>query len=162
MTPIRRPSRAAPAERVLVSIVLSTGSDVVDYIETFVTAYARGRFTPQVTQAVGTAAYELVANALSYGSISGEVVFELVRGASMVGVRVTNTTIPARIEVLSSQIARLASGAEAVYLEEMKRSIAGGTSRPRLGLARVAHEAKLALELTVEGNRITVTARGRG
>ena len=37
----------------------------------------------------------------------------------------------------------------------------GGVSRPMLGLARIAHEVGLELELEVTADRVTVTALAR-
>jgi hypothetical protein len=74
-------------------------------------------------------------------------------------VRVTNDTVPVRVDMLRSHLERLANDPEAAFLEEMRRSVSGGSSKAMLGLARVVHEAKLALELYIAGSRLTVVAR---
>jgi hypothetical protein len=87
------------------------------------------------------------------------VLFEIIQGLGSAAVRVTNDTIPARLEMLRAHIEKLAVNPEAVMLEEMKRSMGTSRVRPMLGLARVVQEAGLALELYVTNSRVTVLAR---
>ncbi len=145
----------------MVSIVLASGEELLEHAHTFIASYARQRYLPTLAQAIGVASYELLSNACAYGSVASEILVELAEGPSGVAVRVTNDAIPARIEMLQQHMKRLAAGAEAMYVEEMRRSMAGGVARAALGLARVTHEAGLALDLRVGERRVTVTARRR-
>ena len=63
-----------------------------------------------------------------------------------------------RAEHRRHHIERLQANAEALYLEELRRS-AGGAVRAMLGLARVRHEAECQLELVRQESHVTVTAR---
>ena len=125
----------------------------------YIADYARKRYLPTVAQSIGVGAYELLSNAYDYGSVSSEIVLELVEEVSSIAIRVTNESISARITMLQQHMKRLSAGAESTYMEEMRHSLAGGTSRAMLGLARVAHEAGLALDLQVDDRRVTVSAR---
>jgi hypothetical protein len=49
------------------------------------------------------------------------------------------------------------ANSEQTLTDEMRRSVMGGP-RPMLGLARVAHEAGMGLDIGIEGRRVTVTA----
>lgn len=148
----------APVEPVLVSIV-TTSQDALEYTHAFVAAYCRQRFRVATAEALAVAAHELLENALNYGSVSGQVLFEIVERLGSAAVRVTNDTIPARLEMLRTHIEKLAVNPEAVMLEEMKRSMGMSRTRPMLGLARVVQEAGLGLELYVATSRVTVLAR---
>jgi hypothetical protein len=147
-----------PIEPVLVSVV-ATSQDALEYTHAFVAAYCRQRFRAATAEALAVAAHELLENALNYGSVSGQVLFEIVERPGSAAVRVTNDTIPARLEMLRAHIEKLAVNPEAVMLEEMKRSMGTSRVRPMLGLARVVQEAGLALELYVTNSRVTVLAR---
>ncbi|MET0790047.1 MAG: hypothetical protein ABW061_00875, partial [Polyangiaceae bacterium] len=102
-----------------------------------------------------------LSNALNFGSVSSDIVLELVEGDSLVGVRVSNEAIAARISMLSEHLLKLKTNAEQTFLEELRRSVTGGIPRPMLGLARVAHEVGLALDLQQEDRRIAMTAQCR-
>ena len=106
-------------------------------------------------------AYELLSNALNFGSVSSDIVLELIEADALVGVRVSNEAIQARISMLSEHLTKLRSNAEQTFMEELRRSVTGGIPRPMLGLARVAHEVGLTLELQVQDRRVSVTAQCR-
>jgi hypothetical protein len=147
-----------PSEPTIVSIV-TTSQDALEYTHAFVAAYCRQRFRAATAEGLAVAAHELLENALNYGSVSGNVLFEIVERLGSAAVRVSNDTIPARLEMLRTHIEKLAVNPEAVMLEEMKRSMGMSRTRPMLGLARVVQEAGLALELYVTNSRVTVLAR---
>jgi hypothetical protein len=146
-----------PSEPTLVSIV--TAQDALEYTHVFVAAYCKHRFRATVAEALTVAAHELLENAINYGSVSNQVLFEIVERMGAAAVRVTNETIPARLEMLRQHVEKLAANPEAVMLEEMKRSMGSSRIRPMLGLARVVQEAGLGLELYIVGSRVTVLAR---
>lgn len=148
----------APVEPALVSVTSRPHDDVLEYTHTFVVAYARHRFRNTLVASLSVATYELLGNALNYGSVLADVVFQLVESPS-IAVRVSNETVPVRIDMLRSHLERVSKDPEAAFLEEMRRSMSGGTSKPMLGLARIVHEAKLSLELYVAGTRLTMIAR---
>ncbi len=143
----------------LLRIACESGSDVIEVVQTFLVSYGKLRFRPAVAERVCVAAYELLANGLSYGSVTQEVTFELFQRDRIVEIAVTNDAIPSRLRMLAAHVAKLRDGAEAVYLEELKRSVAGGYPRAMLGLARVVHEAQMGLDVEVVGeSRVTVRA----
>ena len=149
------------AERVVVTITLAAGAELLEQTHKFIAEYTKQRYLPTVAQVMGVGAYELLSNACDYGSVSSEIVVELLESSSGIAVRVSNEAIPARIEMLQQHMKRLANGAEATYMEEMRRSMAGGVARAMLGLARVAHEAGLAIDVQVIDRKVIVTARRR-
>ena len=149
----------APVEPSLVTIRSRCHDDVLEYTHAFALAYARSRFRIALAQPIGVAAYELLSNALNYGSVLGEVVFQIIENPKAVTVRVTNETVQVRLDMLRSHLERVNREPEATFLEEMRRSVAGGVARPMLGLARIVHEAKPTLEVHVDGTLIAVAAR---
>ena len=147
--------------RTLVRVICTAGSGALEYTHAFVSAYTADHLRGAVAQRLSVGAYELLANALNFGSVSSDIVIELIESETMVGVRVTNDAIAARISMLTEHLLKLKTNAEQTYLEELRRSVTGGIPRPMLGLARVSHEAGLALDLQVQERRIAVTAQCR-
>ncbi len=150
---------AAPNDTAIVFIACSAHNDVLENTLTFISTYARRRFLIPTAEALSLATRELLENALNYGSVSGQVLLELIETPKVTAVRVTNDTIPARLEMLTKHLQRLWSNPEAVFVEEMKRLAAGSGPKPMLGLARVMHEAGLAIDVYVDKLRISVVAR---
>jgi len=162
----RRPSStvwrlagSAPVEPAIISIAMAAQLDSLGYTHTFIASYLRQRFLPTIADPLTVASYELLDNALSYGSVAEPVRLELVENSSTVAVRVSNASIAARVDMLIAHFERLRSSEEPVFVEEMRRTLAGGFARPMLGLARIAHETGLDLQLYVDDLRVTVVAR---
>ena len=157
------PSREASAlvGRSLVRVLCNAGSGALEYTHAFINAYAADHFRGAVAQRLSVGAYELLSNALNFGSVSSDIVLELIESESIVGVRVSNEAIQARISMLTEHLVKLRNNAEQTFLEELRRSVTGGIPRPMLGLARVTHEVGLTLELQVQDRRVTVTAQCR-
>jgi len=153
--------RISQIAKVPVRIVCTPGSNMLACTHEFLTAYANSHQGPQVGQRVSVAVYELFENAMSYGRISSDIVLELVETPNSLAVRVSNESIPARISMLAAHVSRVQAGAEATFVEEMKRSVMGGTPRAMLGLARVVFEAKMDLTLEIDGLLVCVTASSR-
>jgi hypothetical protein len=147
--------------RTMVRVICTAGSGALEYTHAFISAYAADHLRGAVAQRLSVGAYELLSNALNFGSVSSDIVLELIEADTLVGVRVSNEAIQARISMLSEHLLKLRSNAEQTFLEELRRSVAGGIPRPMLGLARVCHEVGLALELQVEDRRVSVTAQCR-
>lgn len=136
----------------------NSGAEVLDYTHSFFTDFSESHFRPNVAQKITLAAFELLANGLKFGTMSQKVVIELLQGNSWLVLRVSNSTIPARIAMLTEQLEKIRVNAEAVYLEEMRKSMNGNGQRAMLGLARLAHEAHLELQVEVDANRVVVEA----
>lgn len=147
--------------RTLVRVICTAGSGALEYTHAFVSAYTADHLRGAIAQRLSVGAYELLSNALNFGSISSDIVIELIESESMVGVRVSNDAIAARVSMLTEHLLKLKTNAEQTFLEELRRSVTGGIPRPMLGLARVAHEVGLALDLQVQERRIAVTAQCR-
>jgi hypothetical protein len=148
----------APVEPAMIVIRARCHDDLLECTHKFVGSYTRSRFRSTLADGLSLAAYELLGNALNYGSVVGDVVFEIVETQRSVAVRVSNETVQVRIDMLCSHLERVSRDPEAAFLEEMRRSTAGGITRPMLGLARVVHESKLLLEVYIAGTRVTVAA----
>ena len=147
--------------RTLVRVICTAGSGALEYTHTFISAYAADHLRGAVAQRLSVGAYELLTNALNFGSVSSDIILELIEGENMVGIRVSNEAIQARISMLSEHLHKLKTNAEQTFLEELRRSVTGGIPRPMLGLARVAHEVSLALDVHVQDRRVAVTAQCR-
>jgi hypothetical protein len=147
-----------PGDRPLVTVVCDTGSNVLEATHSFLTAYAASRVRSHVVQRLSVAAYELLANALNYGSLTGDVVVEFFHARSVATIRVSNDAIPARIQMLTDHAARVQENAANTFMEEMRRSVSGGIPHPMLGLVRLVHEAGLKLDVNVVDRRVVVSA----
>jgi hypothetical protein len=144
----------------LLRIACEPGSNVLEVVQSFLAAYTPLRFRPALAERVCVAAYELLANGLNHGSTYRDVIFELSQSGSSVEVAVSNEAVPSRLRMLAVHIEKLRAGAEAVYLEELKRALGGAGPRAMLGLARVVHEAQMGLDVAVRGDS-SVTVRAR-
>jgi len=147
--------------RSLLRVICTAGSGALEYTHAFVTAYTADHLRGAIAQRLSVGAYELLSNALNFGSVSSDIVIELIESETLVGVRVTNDAISARISMLTEHLLKLKNNAEQTYLEELRRSVTGGIPRPMLGLARVAHEVGLTLDVQVQERRVSVTAQCR-
>ncbi len=131
----------------------------LDQFLNFISAYTRGRFPNSLAERVTLASTELLDNAIRYGSLARDFTYRLAIEGAGVAVSVQNTTVRARIDMLSAQLRRLETAPEQVYASELERSMTGnGGRRSMLGLARVRHEAEMTIELDVEVNEVTVRA----
>jgi hypothetical protein len=148
-----------PPEPAIVEIRSRCHDEVVEYTHAFASAYAHSRFRSAVVQPISVASYELLSNAVSYGSAAGEIVFQFLEAPQSVGVRVSNDTVQVRIDMLRSHLERIGRDPEGAFLDEIKRSMSGGAGRPMLGLARIVHECKLVLDVHIEGSHISIAAR---
>lgn len=154
----RTTSGTAPVEQVLVRLMFSPGSSTLESTHSFLSAYTADRLPSAVAQKVSLAAYELLSNAMNYASLSSDVVLEIVQYADRTIVRTANDAIAARISMLREQIDRIRSDSEGAFVQELKRSMKGGHTRAMLGLARIAFEVGLKLDLDASGQRVRVSA----
>jgi hypothetical protein len=153
-------SRVVPqhaAHTTLVLIRCTPGSDVLEPTHVYLTSYATARFGSRTAERLGVAAYELFANAMSYGTLS-DVCLELLETSSGGAVRVSNTTTSARIGMLKAHLEKLERDGQAMLANEMRR-FAGGGPRPMLGLARIRHEANMQLDVDIAGERVTILSQ---
>ncbi|HEX6271689.1 MAG TPA: hypothetical protein VFZ53_01550 [Polyangiaceae bacterium] len=144
----------------VVQILCSSGSSLLEPTHAYLTAYCKARFGARASDKLSVAIYELLANAIAYGSL-GDVVVEILEGTVTPGVRVANNTTMARIGMLNGHVSKLRADPGKTLLDEMKRS-SSGTVRPMLGLVRVVHEVGCQLDVSVTGQRVVVTAFSRG
>jgi len=143
----------------LLQVRLETSPQILPQIGEFTAAYTRLRFQPRTAEKLALASYELIENAISYGSISGDVVYTLHESDRCIEVSVSNDASVGRLSNLRARIDKIRVDPEQAFQEEMSRSVSGTGARAALGLARICHEAQMDLELEVEGNRVTMRAR---
>lgn len=152
--PSPQPTRPAP----LLAICCELGSSQ-EYLHTFISTYVAARFPPATAQKLTLASYELIENGLRYSSLAQDVVYELADLGRDLEVSVRNAAVRSRLAMLEERVARLAVDPAGLYEEELRRSVAGGVRRPMLGLARIRHEAQMALSVEMVGSVVTVRAR---
>jgi hypothetical protein len=154
----RSTESATKAAKILLQIRIETSPQLLPQIGDFVRAYTRARFQPRSAEKISLASYELIENAVSYGSVSGDVIFCLSETHRGTEICVTNNSSPGRIANLRSQLDRIRLNPEKAYQDEMSRSVTGAGGRATLGLARICHEGQLDLEFESEGMRVTMCA----
>ena len=98
---------------------------------------------------------------MNYASLSSDVVLEIVQHSELTIVRTANDAIAARIAMLREQVDKIRADVEGAFVQELKRSMKGGHARAMLGLARVAFEVGLKLNLETSGQRVRVSAELR-
>jgi hypothetical protein len=113
-----------------------------------------------LAERITLASTELLDNAVRYGSLARDFTYRLAIEGGYVTVTMQNTTVPARIEMLSAQLRRLESAPEQVYASELQRSMGPSSGRrSMLGLARIRHEAEMHIELQTDANDVIMRAR---
>ena len=144
--------------RSLINVTWDSSPDLEQFLA-FITAYTRGRFSASLAERVTLASTELLDNAVRYGSLARDFTYRLDVDGQRAMVSVQNTTVRARIDMLTAQLRRVEASAEQVYSAELERSMAPGAGRrSMLGLARICHEAEMKLSLDVDGNEVSVRA----
>ncbi|HET9959630.1 MAG TPA: hypothetical protein VFQ61_34295 [Polyangiaceae bacterium] len=143
----------------LMEMRLEASPQMLDPTRAFVSSYVERRFHSRTAERVALACHELLENAVSYGSVSSDVVFALVQSGQIIEVRVSNKASPGRQSMLRKHMEKLKVDPEKTFLEEMARSVSASGARAMLGLARVCHEAKMDLEISLDGPTITTIAR---
>jgi len=142
----------------LINVTWDSSPDVEQFLA-FISAYTRGRFSASLAERLTLASTELLDNAVRYGSLARDFTYRLEVDDNRAVVCVQNTTVRARVDMLTAQLRRLEASAEQVYAAELERSMAPGAGRrSMLGLARICHEAELKLSLDVDGNEVSVRA----
>lgn len=153
--------RAAEVGRSLVRISFPPGFEFLGPIRMFVSAYLEKRLSARVAERAVVASHELLENAAKYGSIAAEVVLEIRQPSddAPIEIHVTNTAFEQRRRLLLERLSELrrTSPAEA-YARAIVQSRRGVG---RLGLARVLHEGNMDLDVSIDGDVVTMLARFR-
>jgi hypothetical protein len=143
----------------LINVTWDQSPDLEQFLA-FISAYTKGRFSASLAERITLASTELLDNAVRYGSLARDFSYRLDADGSKVVVCVRNTTVRARIDMLTGQLRRLEASPEQVYAAEMERSMSPGAGRrSMLGLVRIRHEAEMNLQLDVDGNEVSVRAQ---
>lgn len=146
-------------QKLLLHIRLETSPQLLQQVGDFVGAYSKYRFQPRTAERIALASYELIENGVSYGSVSGDVIYSLAETERYVEIRVENDSSAGRLTNLRAQLERIRVDPEKAFLDEMGRSVTGAGGRANLGLARICHEGQMDLEFEVDGNRVSMCAR---
>ena len=142
----------------LINVSWDSSPDLEQFLA-FISAYSKGRFSASLAERITLASTELLDNAVRYGSLARDFSYHLDADGSKATVCVRNTTVRARIDMLTAQLRRLEASPEQVYAAELERSLAPGAGRrSMLGLARIRHEAEMKLELDAQGTEVSVLA----
>ncbi len=149
----------AKPEKLLLQIRLETSPQLLEQVGEFVGCYSKYRLHPRTAERVALASYELIENAVSYGSVSGDVVYSLTESDSHLEISVANDSSAGRLTNLRTQLERIRVDPEKTFQDELGRSVTGAGGRAALGLARICHEGQMDLEFSLDGVRVTMCAR---
>lgn len=142
----------------LIHVTWDASPDLDQFLN-FISAYTKGRFSSSLAERLTLASTELLDNAVRYGSLARVFSYRLAVESAGITVSVQNTTVRARIDMLTAQLRRLETAPDQVYSSELERSLTNnGGRRSMLGLARIRHEAEMAIDLDVDVNEVTVRA----
>jgi anti-sigma regulatory factor (Ser/Thr protein kinase) len=149
------------ADPTVLSLRMEPRWEFIDEVRRFVEAFCQAVCpgTDRESQ-LALATHELMQNAMAHSetpAVEVKLAVDAVR--RRVGVAVSNTCRPGEPERLRERLAHVYAHRDplASYLASMHEAPG---SRGGLGLARVRFEAELELEMTVEGDRLTVHASG--
>jgi len=146
----------------LISIGAPADVGLLEPTYAYLSGYCFACLPAQVAQRLNVAIYELYANALRYGSATGEVRLEVFRTAMGARLTISNRAEPVQSEKLALQVARVQQDPSAAFAGEMDRFALGSVTPPMLGIVRVAHEAALAVELQIDADRVRVSTTCEG
>ena len=141
----------------LIQVVWDATPDLHEFLG-FIRTYSKGRFSNSLAERIALASNELLDNAVRYGSLARQFTYRLDQDSANVKVLVQNTTVLARIDMLTTHVRKLESNPEQIYTSEMERSTLGGGRRSMLGLARIRHEAEMQLDLHLDGLDVAICA----
>lgn len=141
----------------LISIGSPADPTLLEPTYAYLSAYTATCLEPRVAERLNVAIYELYANALHHGSGAGEVRLELERTTRGARLQVVNHAEPARVAQLQAHVARVLADPNAAFTREMDRFAGGSEPPPMLGIVRVAYESALLLELSVDGDVVTIS-----
>lgn len=146
-------------KKLLLQISLETSPQLLQQVTDFIGGYTKYRYQSRIAEKLTLASYELIENGVSYGSISGDVVYALYESDDDVVISVENDSSTGRLTSLRAQLERIRLDPEKAFLDELARSVTGSGIRANLGLARICHEGQMDLEFNVEGTRVSMCAR---
>ncbi len=145
----------------LIYVKLDSKPNVINDVRLFIEAYCRARYGALMAESVGLSAQELLENAVTHGlsSSSVELTFMEDSGSGALQVYVENAAIPSRLERLARRLAEIQGmGAQQAYQSALRDTMKVRRDTAMLGLARLAHEAKVSLTMRTTGDRVTVCA----
>jgi hypothetical protein len=144
--------------KILFQVRLETSPQLLQGAVEFTSLYTKHRFPARMAERVALASHELIENAITYGSVSADVVYTLGVVEDHIEIRVTNSSSLARLKNLRTHLERLRIDPEKVFREEMARSISGTGARAALGLARISYECQMDIGFEAEGSQVTLRA----
>jgi len=68
----------------MVRVICTAGSGALEYTHAFISAYTADHLRGAVAQRLSVGAYELLSNALNFGSVSSDIVLELIEADALV------------------------------------------------------------------------------
>lgn len=145
----------------LIRVRLDAGLDVLGDVRAFVSAYCVARYGAIVAESLVLSSHELLENAVTHGSLAAAIDFKFCEDedGGALYVEVTNTAQPSRIERLTQRLSDIRDkGAQQVYLSALREMMKSERNHGMLGLARLAHEAKVTLGMRAHESRVLVTA----
>jgi hypothetical protein len=154
----RGPGLAAKPPKILLEIRLETSPQFLEQVGAFVRAYTRARFEPRTAEKTTLASYELIENAVNYGSVSGDVVYTLAETHRGLEIGVVNASPIGRLANLRAQLERIRINPEKAYLDDIAHSVNSPGGRTALGLLRICYEGQMDLEFEAEGSNVTMRA----
>ena len=138
--------------------------NAVEELRQYLGCYMRRRFAEATAEQLMIAAWELLENAVTHGSVVQDIEFELYDWGASGGfeIRVTNAAIAARVESFLQHAEQLkGADPEQAYAEAMNPPPAtpGAPTQQMLGLVRIAYEASMEIDVQSKGQFVTVSAR---
>jgi hypothetical protein len=165
-TAVRKQRVSTVSARAAVCLSLPPTQGMVGKVAAWLTSFCELTLDDaELASRVHMAAYELVENVLKYGEGPEiDLELELVRCAQAATLRLTahNTAKPERVQEVVRRIRELKSAADPVaYYDRLVRETAPLSDRSGLGLARIAVEGYLGIDVKVEGQRLSIEVKAR-
>ena len=147
------------------SLVFKPSVHLISLVRRFVEEfYEKVVNEPDVVSRLAITTHELLENAAKYANDGTTSLYvEVDSKNDAVLVRTTNSANPEHIESLKRWFVELANTSEpfALYADMMRRSAARRSGSGGLGLARIAAEGDMKMELLIDATSVQIVARGR-
>jgi hypothetical protein len=156
----RRPVTGAPSFELLFKPSIELISVVRRFVAEF---YSRVLQDEDTASRLELTTHELLENAAKYSCDGSATLYvELDQDRKTVCVRTTNRATPEQIASLQHWFSEItaAPNADELYAEMIRRTAVKQSGSGGIGLARIGAESEMKMQLSVDGDRVVVEARG--
>jgi hypothetical protein len=154
------PSQSSPSFQ----IVFRPSAHLISLVRSFVADFYQKVIDDRsLASRLALTTHELLENSAKYSTDGATTLYvEVDPTDGHVLLQTANRATPTQVEALKGWFAEIAAAPDvaALYADMVRRTAVLKTGSGGLGLARILAEGDMSMDLTVEGDRVLITARG--